>query len=180
MNNRIPGLTFLALGVLVSLGCGCRWFETNAQLQDLYNESEVVLIGRPIQNVNPQKRYPNAKFLGFDVLLKVVSVEKGQVRNDTVLVIQGNDNCARAFYPGEKVIVFGSQVSQLRTWSDARNSIGLRFGDEGRTHYAPSDTSFALYRRLHDRHTTIGTNQCVTFTPDDRLVADFIRAGRRR
>ncbi|GAB2848604.1 hypothetical protein [Hymenobacter ruber] len=181
MKSTAASKLLLVFGILVSFACNCKWFETNAQLEELYNESDLVLVGQPIKSINPQKRHPNAKYLGFDILLKVTSVEKGEVKVDTVLILQDNSNCARAFMPKENVIVFGTKIKNVQARNVLDDNADLGYNDKDSSYYYPAnDLSYSLYKGMYARYTTVTTSQCISFATREKLVADFVHAKKRR
>lgn len=176
MNNRLLFAPLL-LAAAVSLACSCRWFDTREALQDLFDESDVVLAGVPIRSVSPEK-WLNKRFVGINVLLRVTRRYKGQLRADTVLVLQEEEgNCARRFLPQDTVIIFGRTVRQVRKVPrDEDTDIESGLDDSTHVYYLDRPSRYYhRFRRLQRRYSTLTTSQCVSFTRRNSLATAFMR-----
>ncbi|RTQ46545.1 hypothetical protein EJV47_21575 [Hymenobacter gummosus] len=179
MRRCLP-LLLLLTAAAVSLACSCVWFETEEALQDLFDESDVVLMGHAVRSLTPDlDRRPSKKYLGYNVLFRVTRVYKGQLRADSIFVLQqAEGNCARPFKRQDTVLVFGTAVRAVRRAprsDDSHYDPGVQ--DSTRIYYsARRSRHHRLLRRLHARHFTLTTSQCVSFNPHNELIAAFIRA----
>ena len=182
MINRIVIISALLLVAACCICCGCRWYETTEQLQRLFDESDVVFVGLPIRDINPEQR-GNAKLLGYDVLFKVLSQQKGAVACDTVLILQDDSNCARRFRPADTIIVFGHRIKQVsRKWRTEEYSKEYSMFDYDSNVFQVGrlDKNFQLYKRLHKIYAGVHTSGCISFPIQRRpSVAAFLRTKRQ-
>ncbi|GAA4370947.1 hypothetical protein GCM10023185_45940 [Hymenobacter saemangeumensis] len=175
-----PLLCLLSLAALC-LACGCRWFETEEQLQQLYNQSDEVFAGQPLAAIPPGEPGMSKRFLGgYDVLLRVTRRLKGQTRRDTLLVLQGYDNCARKFVKGDTVYVFAHTVRHVQALprEDEEDEGEDSYFDEQLQTYYKSGGTFRVkrYQKWARRYPAVATNQCISFTNQHALVPAFFRA----
>jgi len=176
MREKPLRLTAITAAGFVSIACGCKWFDTEQQVQELFDESDYTFIGQPIQALNPAEKL-DKRFLGYDVLMKVQTLKKGRMTTDTVVILQQESNCARRFILRDTLVVFGSKVAQLQRVRPDSQQPDSGFADDGKTFLVnqPSRT-FARYQKARARYPVVVTSQCISFNLRHLLVARFIRA----
>jgi hypothetical protein len=154
-------ISALVFSALICICCNCKWFETIAALQELFEDSDVVVVGLPIKNVDVSPVEDDAKRVGYHVLFKVISSQKGAAAGDTLFILQGDDNCARRFRQADTIMLFGSSIKRVR--KAKRNTEYLSF-DTGNTFYVSRlSKSFRLYKHLGQAHSSVFTSQCIAF-----------------
>ncbi|GAB3879104.1 hypothetical protein GCM10028824_41970 [Hymenobacter segetis] len=164
-------------GAAVSLACGCWWFETEAQLQHIYDQSEEAFVGQAIAAIAPHEPGRNRRFLGYDVLLRVTSRKKGLVRRDTVLVLQEESNCARPFVKDDTVNVFAHVIRHVQPLLQPGQEHYSYFDEQRQSFYRSGGAAVVKRdQQWAGRFPAITTNQCISFTNRHRLVPAFFRA----
>ena len=172
-------LFFLAFSNPI-LACSCFWFDSEESKQNLYDNSDFVIKGHLLESMLPKYSSRNQRYLGTDILLKVDSVYKGVVPNDTIFIIQERGNCVIHFIDSDEYWIFGDVVDKIELYND---SLGVTEGydRESKTfHLFDNPTVLELYRSLQTKYITIETNQCSTFQLDDKLMIGFIRKKKRQ
>lgn len=160
----------------VSMACDCVWFDTEKQIQALFDESDYVFIGHPISALTPTAG-PDKRFLGSDVLMKVQALKKGEMTTDTVVILQDDSNCARRFSPHDTLVVFGSKITQLKQVGPDSPKPYSGFDDDGKTFWVNQDDRiFSRYQKARARYPVVVTNQCTSFTKQHSLLTKYIRA----
>ncbi|MBF9143238.1 hypothetical protein [Hymenobacter properus] len=161
----------------ISLACGCRWFDTEAQLQQLYAQSDAVLVGQAVAALGPRDARRSPRFLGDDVLVRVIAWKKGPVRRDTVVVLQADGNCNRPFVAGDTVYVFARAIRGVQALPRHDERSYSYFEEAKQVFYKDSGAAAVQqYREWARRFPAITTNQCTSFTKQHRLVPAFFRA----
>jgi hypothetical protein len=165
----------------ISLACGCRWFETEAQLQQLYTQSDAVLMGQAVAAIGPRDARRSPRFLGDDVLVRVIAWKKGAVRRDTVVVLQADGNCNRPFVAGDTVYVFAHAIREVRALPRHDEHSYSYFEEEKQVFYKDDGVAAVQqYRAWARRFPAVTTNQCTSFTKQHRLVPAFFRALKKK
>ncbi|HET9503555.1 MAG TPA: hypothetical protein VFO93_08435 [Hymenobacter sp.] len=182
MKNRLLIIGAVLLVAVCSICCNCKWYETQEQLQQLFDASDVVFVGLPIRDINPAQRR-NQNLLGYDALFKVISQQKGIITYDTVLILQDDSNCARLFRPADTIIVFGRHIKRLshkRRTKEYSKEYSLFDYESSVFQVGSLDKNFQLYKRLHKHYAGVHTSGCVSFPIQYRpSIAAFLRAKRQ-
>jgi hypothetical protein len=178
MERKITPLLCLLSAAALSLACGCRWFDTEAQLQQLYEQSDAVFVGQAFAAIGPRAPGRNRRWLGDDVLLRVLAWKKGPSGRDTVAVMQADGNCTRAFVAGDTVYVFARTIRRVQGLSrhDPEHRYSC-FDEEKQLFYKDGGpAAVKQYRQWARRFPAVHTTQCTSFTKQHRLVSSFFRA----
>ncbi|GAB3862400.1 hypothetical protein GCM10028822_43070 [Hymenobacter terrigena] len=159
------------------MACSCRWFESEAQLQQLYDQSDAVFIGRAFAAIAPRTPGTGPRLLGPDVLVQVTRWKKGRPRRDTVLVLQTDSNSARAFTKGETVYVFARDIRRVQVLPPQAEEPYSHFDESQHVFFRSGEpTEVNQYQQWAKRFPAVTTNQCASFTKDHRLVPASLQA----
>jgi hypothetical protein len=173
MKNRLLITSALLLIAVCSICCDCSQFETLAQLQELFEEADVVFVGLPMENLSPSEIDRDKHIVGSNVLLKVISVEKGAIHTDKILILQNNSNCAQRFMRGDTTVVFGYNIRGIR---EVKGTYTDEYSDNKMFYVGSKSKLYGLYQRLSNIYPAVFTNKCISFSQSDSVVTAFIRA----
>lgn len=166
----------LLITTQTSFACSCSFFwPSESIIKNLSENSDVVIFGHPIKNVNDTFVSPNPKYMGTTILFKVESVLKGELKSDTIFINQETmGNCSMHFMPNEKYVIFGKQIKSYETIGANDYSSSTQYSYQSKTlKFRDSDNSLPIFKNLTSKYYTITTSQCISFTSQDTSVWEY-------
>ncbi|MBO9700999.1 MAG: hypothetical protein J7604_12370 [Sporocytophaga sp.] len=164
--------------IQTSFACSCMFFNSNDAMDGLFNSSDLVIIGHPIQNIDTTYyRSKNPKFIGITILVKVDSVLKGELKSDTIFINQTtNGNCSENFIHNEQYLIFGDQIKTYENLGITDNGFGEDFYEESKTlKFEDRFNMIDTFRKYTDKYYTIYTSGCISFMKDSSIWEYFTR-----
>lgn len=156
-----------------SFACSCGFFWPNeAILKDLTENSDLVVFGHPIKNINDTFISDNPKYMGTMILFKVDSLIKGELKSDTIFINQQTvGNCSQNFMPNEQYVIFGNQIVQYETIAKNDYYAHADYIKKNKTlKFHNSNNTLPIFENLTKKYVTITTSQCVSFTNEEPIV----------
>ena len=102
-----------------SFSCQCDPPLDKAGIDQMIAEADIVVEGvfiSSIHQINEIREDDNQKQEGFNILLKVTKVIKGNFMNDTIAINQwGYGNCTHTFTKDGKYIVYGYEIKGFKS-----------------------------------------------------------------
>ena len=171
--KKIYLITTLLLIAQTSFACSCSFFGANeAIIKDLSANSDLVVVGHAIKNIDSNFISDNPKYMSTMILFKVESVLKGELKSDTIFINQETmGNCSQHFMPNEKYVIFGNQIKNYETVKADDYSVSTDYYRKSKTlKFRDPYNQLVVFKNLTKKYYTITTNQCVSFTKDDDAV----------
>ena len=132
--------------------------------------ADFIFIGEAIENVGPYYQRNNQldeEKIGHNVLFKVDSVIKGDIKRDMVIIDQWNSgSCTQTFHFGDKYIVFG--IDYKKHW-DYEETI-KNDQDFKRSEGYVELTQFDFYASQEADYSIINTSLCSAFSKKDSIL----------
>ena len=110
---------FVALIALLTVDRvnACECFSIDSiSAKELANEVEFVIIGHAVKNVefySEVNRMWDQREQGYNVLIEVDSVVKGNVKSKNIVIKQFGGNCDQIFEFGEQYLIIGNQLEKF-------------------------------------------------------------------
>ncbi|MFD2036197.1 hypothetical protein ACFSKL_15445 [Belliella marina] len=142
--------------------CSCGGKYDSKYFKEQIERADFVFVGKPIKNVGVHSQRINQldeEGIGYNVLFKVDSVIKGELKSQEVIIDQWNDgSCANTFKIGEKYIVFGIDYKMHWGYEETIEE-EMKLKKEGYEEF----TQFDYYTLNEDKYNIINTNYCSSF-----------------
>jgi len=183
----------LALTLIVAEqanACECFPIDS-ASASELMNEVDFVIIGHAIKNVGFNSEVNgmwDQRHRGYNVLIEIDSVIKGNAVSKTVIVKQFGGNCDQIFEFGEKYLIVGNRLNKFvnRTPIKERtneeelppNSLPPppppSINNKTVTFYNNSDNEVQFWNELANEHEVLNTSMCSSFELTSRNANYFL------
>ncbi len=152
----------------------------------MFKEADFVIIGKALTNIEPDSmmlQSLNQEMMGSDVLFKIDSVLKGDVkRNETVFIYQFSGSCSSVLKFGDSYLIFGNRINKFK---EAKDTVEVSEGEippppppyilNGEVEVF-ADTEFVSFLNNQlEIYDTLTTDLCSTFHSDSKAFADAIK-----
>lgn len=174
--KKIFLITTLLLFFQASFACSCSFFwASEAIIKDLSQNSDLVVIGHPIKNIDDNFISANPKYMGTMILFKVDSIIKGELKSDTIFINQETiGNCSQYFMPNEKYVIFGNQIKHYKTIAKNDHFTFANYCKKNKTvTLYNNNKNLQVYKNLTEKYYTISTDQCISFTSQSSSVWEY-------
>lgn len=180
---RVLALT-LILFIQAVNGFACTCIKPN--LKKLLRESEFVLIGRALNNLDQDSvmtKVLDSKGYGANVAFKIEKMLKGKTEKSTVAIIQNGSSCDNYFKLGDRYIIFVIRREQLYDSADVYSPIVKlestdTRSDEDVMKYRRDDLSKSkLYERTLKKNygSILNTNYCTSFHEESKIFKKYLK-----
>lgn len=172
--KKIYLTTFLLLSIQTLLACTCTFLWPDAAIiQDLSANSDLVVVGHPIKNIDDHYVSSNSKYMGTMILFKVDSIIKGKLTSDTIFINQETmGNCSLFFTSNEKYVIFGQQIKSYKKAENDSHASSSGYSNKTLT-FRDQNNLLPFFKDLTKKYYTITTNQCVSFTSRDSFISEY-------
>lgn len=189
---RLKHLLLIISLVVAELANACECFPIDsASASELMNEVEFVIIGHAVSNVGFNSEVNgmwDQRNKGYNVLIEVDSVIKGNVNSKTVVVKQFGGNCDQIFQFGEKYLIVGNQFDKFvnrtpkyeRTNEEELPPTSLppppppSINDKTVIFYNNSDEEVQFWNELANEQIILNTSMCSSFYLTSRNARYFL------
>lgn len=188
---RLKHLFLIISLVVAEHANACECFPIDsASASELMNEVEFVIIGHAVSNVGFNSEVNgmwDQRNKGYNVLIEVDSVIKGNVNSKTVVVKQFGGNCDQIFGFGEQYLIVGNQLDKFvnrtpkyeRTNDEELPSTSLpppppSINDKTVTFYSNSDEEVKFWNGLANEQIILNTSMRSSFFVTSKKASYFL------
>ena len=150
--------------------CSCGGDYDASYFENQMESADYIFIGEAIKNVGfhtQRNKQLDTEGIGYNVLFKVDSVIKGDLKGTEVILDQWNDgSCTKTFTIGDKYIIFG--IDYKKHWNYEET---IKMEEEYKKVEGYGDfTQFDFYAAKEDDYSIINTNYCSAFLKGDDIL----------
>lgn len=189
---RLKHLLLIILLVVAERVNACECFPIDsASANELMNEVEFVIIGHAVRNIGFNSEVNgmwDQRNRGYNVLIEIDSVIKGDVDSKAVIVKQFGGNCDQIFEFGEQYLIVGNQLDKFvnrtpryeRTNDEELPPTSLppppppSIYDKTVTFYSNSDEEVKFWNGLANEQIILNTSMCSSFFVTSKKASYFL------
>lgn len=177
MNEKKKILVFVIVGAFISMGCVCKWFDTEETRNELFNRSDYVIKGRVFKNIDSNfiGRYPED--IGKDIFFIIDKAYKGNIKTDTILILQDRSNCSRIFSShDDTLLIYGSEIKHFHL-TDEIHEYG--YDDNLKIYYFQrKNREYELSKNLSSKNLALYTGGCIIFDISDQGMKNYLERNK--
>lgn len=171
------------------IACTCFPLDSLSAKQ-MINEVDFVLIGHAIKNIgfnSEENEIRDQRNQGYDVLIEIDSIVKGNLKSKTIFVRQFGGNCDQIFKFGEQYLIVGNQLEKfvLRTPKRRKNKKGeIPLTDmpppppsaysKTAIFYDSSQEEVSYWDELAEQQIVVSTSRCSSFYVTSKTASYFL------